>query len=342
MPRALALVANNLAADMARSTFDHDGIAPRDVTLISGRRLTQDWLRACGRFLQFERTASLAFLGQVNTLGFYLRAVPTLKRALKDPELTDIYIVNIENILMIHALRLAERHPGVRLTVLAEGNMNFQPMSPRNRTWWRWLMRPLAARLFGLAYRAPTTHLSGAFEPRVDRVVSYSARHLQAPAQKVLVLPIAPVDAEVVPAADTVLVLATALNYFMTAADYRRFKAAFSRWIKTLGAKRVLIKLHPNYDTAGIEHAIDGAEIYDEARAIEAVASRIPAARVVGFWTTGLMTLRQIRPDLECIDFGHDFYTKAAYHGDPSIKTVLEASGVTMVAAAPFLERPGR
>lgn len=338
MPMALVLVANNLAADMARAALAHDGIALRDVVMISGRRLTQPWADQCGKYLQFERAASLRLAGQVKPIGFYLRAVPELKRAVNDPDLTDIYIVNVENILMIHALRFAEHHPEIRLTVLAEGNMNFQPMSPRNRTWWRWLLRPLAARLFGLSYRKPATHLSGAFEPRVDRVISFSSRHLQAPPEKVEVLPIPPVEPEVTPAADTVLVLATALNYFMTATDYQRFKAAFSRWIKSLGAKRVLVKLHPNYDTAGLEHALEGAEIYDEARAIEAVAGRIPATRVVGFWTTGLMTLRQIRPDLECIDFGHDFYAQAAYHGDPSIKTVLEASGVTIVRAAPFLE----
>jgi len=50
------------------------------------------------------------------------------------------------------------------------------------------------------------------------------------------------------------------------------------------------------------------------------------------------MTLRQIRPDLEIIDFGHDFYAQAADHGDPSIKAVLKASGVTIVPAASFLK----
>ncbi len=338
MPRALVLVANGLAASMAQAALARDGIALDDVTMISGRRLAHEWVHGCGRYIQFEKAASLRLAGQVKTLGFYARAVAELKRALRDPALEHIYIVNTENILMTHALQFAEATPEVTLSVLVEGNMNFQPMSAEHRTWWRWLLRPAAARLLGLAYRKPTTHLSGAFEPRVDRVISYSDKHLHAPAEKVIRLELPTVAPVIAPDPDTVLVLATALNYFMTAADYARFKTAFARWIKTLGARRILVKLHPNYDTAGIEQAIEGAEIYDEPRGIEVVAAEIPATRVIGYWTTGLATLRRIRPDLECIDFGHDFYAQAAYHGDSSIPKVLEATGVTVVRAAPYLE----
>ena len=34
---------------------------------------------------------------------------------------------------------------------------------------------------------------------------------------------------------------------------------------------------------------------------------------------------------MQCIDFGSDFYSEHAYQGDDSVKTLLSATGVTLV-----------
>jgi hypothetical protein len=40
------------------------------------------------------------------------------------------------------------------------------------------------------------------------------------------------------------------------------------------------------------------------------------------------VTLKLMRPDLRCIDFGSDFYCRTAYRGDYSVVEFLMGSGV--------------
>jgi hypothetical protein len=72
-------------------------------------------------------------------------------------------------------------------------------------------------------------------------------------------------------------------------------------------------------------------EYLEDNRGVEMMAGEIAAARVVGFCTTALVTLKLIRPDLTCIDFGSDYYCDKAYHGDRSIIDVLRNGGVEIV-----------
>jgi len=337
MIRAIALVSNEMSASMLRSALEHDKIDLSEVCLISGRMLTQDWVLRTAEFIQFSQKASLTFFGQTKALGFYIKAVAALKRWLRHSGIERLYIVNSDNLLNNHVLRWAERHPSVRLSVLVEGNMNFHEVTKKNRAWWRWPMKPPMALLFGLRYRPPQGHLSAAFEERVDRVVSYAEQHLKAPLEKVLVLPLPAITVTARPDADTILVLITGIKQWMSAADFELFKIAFTSWINGLGAKRVLVKLHPNYPSGDIEKGINGFEYFDERRPLEVIAGEISASLIVGYWTTGLISLKLLRPELRCIDFGSDFYSRAAYHGDGNLAAVLEGAGVELVMAEPYL-----
>lgn len=336
MPKILAIVSNGISASMLQSELTRRNLSFSDVYLISGRRLTHPWTSQCAGYIVFDKVPSLSFLGQINTLGFYRQAVKALKQWLRDPDLAHILIANTDNLLANHALRWAERHPAVTVGVLVEGNMNFHEVTRKNRAWWRWWVKPPMAAVFGLRYRSPVGHLSGAFEPRVNEVITYSEKFLHAPPEKIVVLPFPQVERKVTPDPDAVLVLVTGIGQWMKEADFETFKAGFARWVRSLGASKIWVKLHPNYPSGGIEDGIGPFEYFDDPRGIEVLAGEMPAQRIVGYWTTGLVTLKLIRPDLDCIDFGNDFYSRAAYHGDANLARVLEAGGVELVNFAPW------
>jgi hypothetical protein len=189
----------------------------------------------------------------------------------------------------------------------------------------------VAAGLAGLRYSKPLTHLSGSYEPRVNRVLSFSPFGLKAPEDRVVILPFPSTGTRPEPDPDTILILMTGIAQWMQPEDFAVFKEAFGAWVRSLGSKRILVKRHPNYPSGGIEELIGPFEYLEDNRGVEMMAGEIAAARVVGFCTTALVTLKLIRPDLTCIDFGSDYYRDKAYHGDRSIIDVLRNGGVEIV-----------
>jgi|GEM_PF-4628966 hypothetical protein len=284
MPKILAIVSNGISASMLQSELTRRNLSFSDVYLISGRRLTHPWTSQCAGYIVFDKVPSLSFLGQINTLGFYRQAVKALKQWLRDPDLAHILIANTDNLLANHALRWAERHPAVTVGVLVEGNMNFHEVTRKNRAWWRWWVKPPMAAVFGLRYRSPVGHLSGAFEPRVNEVITYSEKFLHAPPEKIVVLPFPQVERKVTPDPDAVLVLVTGIGQWMKEADFETFKAGFARWVRSLGASKIWVKLHPNYPSGGSK-TVSGLSNISTIRA----GSRCWPARCRhrGSWDTG-------------------------------------------------------
>lgn len=330
---AIAYVSNGISAAMVKAALVADGHAYSNVVIISSRRIqvTHPWVHQCAEFIEFSKVPSLRVLGQINTLGFYRRAVSAVKCYCKSAGLRDIYIAGSDNLVGNHLIRWAERNADVRLTVVAEGFLNYQDILPHHRAWWRWAVKPMASVIMGLRYEKPFSHISGSYEPRTDRVISYSSQGLKAPLEKTVVVPFPRVEPVVTADAGTVLILLTGIAQWMRSDDFAVFKNAFGEWVQGLNAAKILVKRHPNYPSGGIEWAVGDFEYFEDRRGVEALAAEIPAKTIIGFCTTALATLKLMRPDLECIDFGSEFYCEKAYHGDRSIIGVLEAGGVKIV-----------
>lgn len=331
MIKALAIISNGVSASMLEAAAAHDGIDFAEIAVIGGRRIQHGWKNQCAEYIELENAPSLRPLGQLNTLGFYARALRVLKKALLSPDLTDIYIANSDNLLSNHALRWAEQNHKVRVTVVAEGFMNYQDIGVANRFGWRWAVKPAMAFAMGLRYTKPRSHLSGSFEARVDRVVSFSAFGLKAPDAKTTILQFPSIGSNCQPKPGKILIVLTGLAQWMETEEFDTFKQAFGDWVRSLGAKEILVKRHPNYPSGGIENEVGDFVFLDDSRGLEMMAGDIDAAQVIGFCTTALVTLKLIRPDLRCIDFGSNFYCEKAYHGDRSIINVLKNGSVEIV-----------
>ncbi|HMO64100.1 MAG TPA: hypothetical protein PKE47_02555, partial [Verrucomicrobiota bacterium] len=156
---------------------------------------------------------------------------------------------------------------------------------------------------------------------------------LHAPPEKVTVIPFTvPPDAPVL-RTDTVLFAENALwQWFTDEAQFRRLADAFGKWRKALGPVRLLIKPHPNFPPSEYQRQqLEPYELVTDRASVEELAGRLDAATVVGTCTTALFTLKLMRPELRCVDFGSDVYVPHAYFGDDSVVKTLAGVGVEIL-----------
>jgi hypothetical protein len=330
--RAIAMVSNSISATTLRAALDRDGYALKEVALVEQRRMNLDWGSNCAEVVPYDGKVSLRLLGQVKTLRHYIRGSARLKAWLRTGGIQDIYIVNNDNLFSAHVLQFVRRHGRPRLSVVAEGIMNYQEIGLKDRASWRWRVKPLIARALGLSYSIPTTHLSGAFEPEVKRVFSYSATELKAPPEKIVEIPFTPVQPNKIPDPGAALLILNGIQQWMTHESFEVFKTRFGEWIHAQGFTKIYVKQHPVYDAGGMEKVLPPHEIVTDKRNVEQLAPDIPAGTVIGYCTTALVTLKLLRPDLRCIDWGNDHYCVHAYHGDFSVVPVLRSAGIELIA----------
>ncbi len=329
--RAVVAVNNAISTELARQDLMARNIPFRSVALIALRDINDPWFKECAVVLRYPGRPATGILGQWRFLGFYHSTARLLRKLQKHAELMDFYVVNNESLMTAHLFALAESNSSINVTVVAEGIMNFQDIGIENRAGWRWKVKPLVARVLGFRYREPKSHLSGAFEPSTKRVVSFAREGLKAPKEKLVLrqfdtaAPVRNCDSTVA------LIVLTGLNQWMPPEKFELFARSFVAWIEAAGYRKIQVKKHPRVSAGLIEDLLERYEVVGADQTTEAMAPELEAGTVIGACCTALVTLKLIRPDLECIDFGSDFYIEHAYHGDDSVKTLLSASGVTLV-----------
>ena len=328
---AVVAIGNSISAELAEKDLVARGIPLSSVALILMRDIDPPWMNQCATVLRYPGGPAYGVFGQWRFLGFYRAAAQLLRRLEKDADVHDIYLVNNENLISAHLLSVAECRPSINVTVVAEGLLNFHEVGRTDRAAWRWRVKPPIARLLGYQYREPRDHLSGAFEPRVTRVVSFAAEGLKAPPEKVVlrhfqaVRPIRQSDPKVA------LVVLNNWDPWMDAARLEIFARAFVQWIEGCGFRRIQVKKHPLTSGGLVEELLGDYEEVGSGLTMEGMAADLEAGTIIGISSTALVTLKLIRPDLHCIDFGSDYYSEHGNHGGGSAKTLFAAAGVALV-----------
>jgi hypothetical protein len=165
----------------------------------------------------------------------------------------------------------------------------------------------------------------------VNRVLSFATEGLKAPPEKVVlrrfpvIQPLRQSDPKVA------LIVLTGLNVWMERASFELFARTFVAWVERSGYRKIQVKKHPRCTSGLIEELLQKYEEVGSGLTTEEMAGDLEAGTVIGTCCTAVVTLKLLRPDLECIDFGSDYYSEHAYHGDNSVKTLLSATGVTLV-----------
>ena len=328
----VAFLTTPISCALAFADMRARGVALGETALIMVRPHIPDWAAQCRRFIPYPSKPANDLLGQRKFIDYYRESARLLHRIEGAGGLKRIYIVNNDNLIASHLLAMAESRPSIEVDVVAEGLMNFQDIGTGNRAGWRWRVKPILARLLSLRYRHPETHLSGAFEPEVDRVLSFASHGFKAPPEKVEIIDFPGSDVQRQGDPEVAMIPLTGLAQWMPAERVPAIAEAFRDWLIAQNFKRLLVKPHPHSDAGLIGELLPPHEIVTDARSLEAMAGELEAGTIVGTCCTGLVTLKLMRPDLRCVDFGADYYQEHAYRGDRSVETLLRASGVEMVS----------
>jgi hypothetical protein len=330
MTTTLAVINNHISLHMLLADLAARGIERQDVCVIASREI--DLPGDLGEVLEYPGMPEQGMFAQRRFISFYRKAARLLRRKLKSKQLRHLYIVNNDNLLCSHILRTAVPG-GPDVTIVAEGLMNFLDAGAHNLAAWRLRVKPGISRLLGLRYAPPTGHQSGAFDPAVSRVVSFSADGLRAPADKV-VLRTWPIVAlqSVEPAPDVGLIVHTALANLMPEEQYRIFAQGYAQWVTDQNFRKLYSKRHPRSSDPLLESLLPPHEVIEDPRAIEDLAGDLPAGVIIGPGTTPLVTLKLMRPELRCIDFGADFYVPIVYQGGVGASPLFDAAGIERVS----------
>ena len=337
---AVAVINTPISAELTRQDLLARDIPLSSVAVILLRELNEPWLEQCAVVVRYPGKPAHEFLGQRRFFSFYQAAARLLRRLEKDADLRDIYLVNNDNLITSHLLSLAECRPAISATIVVEGTMNFHEIGIVDRAGWRWRVKPVIARLLGFRYREPRDHLSGAFEPRVTRVVSFAVEGLKAPPDKVVfrqfqaIQPLRQSDPQVA------LVMLTNWSTCFEPAIDELFVRTFVDWVESSGYRKIQVKKHPRWPGGRMEELFEGYEEVGIGQTAEEMVTNLEAGTIIGTFSTALVSLKLIRPDLNCIDYGSDFYCEHAYHGDKTVKTLFSASGITLVQMAAPQSKP--
>ncbi len=324
-------VNNEISAELTRQDLVARELPLKSVALILLRDISRPWMDQCGIVLRYPGRPANGILRQWRFFGFYHAAARLLRRLEKYADLRNIYLVNNDNIITAHLLSMAEYRTAISVTAVAEGLMNFQEIGIANRERWRWRVKPVIALLLGFRYRKPTGHLSGAFEPRVTRVVSFATEGLKAPPERVVLRHLRPIRPLRISDPKVALVTLSGFHVWVEPARFERFARAFVTWVEDSGYRKIQVKKHPRTSGGLIEELLEKYEEVGSGLTTEEMAADLEAGTIIGTCSTAIVTLKLIRPDLNCIDFGSDFYCEHAYNGDNSVKTLFKAAGVILV-----------
>jgi hypothetical protein len=327
----LVFINNALSSRLMQEELARKGIHGRQVALFLLRRLRADWYSDCTIVVDYGRPPARTMLGQIAVSGFYRRAAGELRRLLASGRIRRIYLVNNDSLLTNHVIGWARDRTDCEVVVVVEGLMNFQDIRLRNRQSWRSRVKRLVAPLLGLSWSPPDDHLSGAFDRRVDRVLTFERRGLKAPAAKIdeqrLTALVPPPRRQ----ERTVLVVLSGIWQWLEADEDRKLNQGFVAWLAEQGFDRILVKPHPHVSAGALDELLPSHERLEVPQSLEDMAATIEAGTVAGICCTGLVTLKLLRPDLRCVDYGTRYYCEHAYFGDRSVEDVMRSAGVEIV-----------
>lgn len=331
----LVFVNNALSARLAHDELARQNIPRRRVALFLLRRLYADWFDDCALVLRYDRPPVHSLLRQLGATGFYLRAAHALRALLRGGAVRRIYLVNNDNLLTNHALGWARHASDCEVVVIVEGLMNFQDIRLRNRQAWRSRVKVIAAPLLRLSWDSPTTHLSGAYDPRVNRVLTFERRGLKAPVEKIDEHRLSPLKPPAAKEESTVLIALSGIWQWVTPAEDEALSRGFVTWVESQGFDRVIVKPHPHVAGGALERLLPPHERLESRESLEDLADRLTAGTVAGICCTALVTLKQLRPDLRCVDYGGEFYCEQAYFGDRSVVELMRTVEVDTISFEP-------
>ena len=243
------------------------------------------------------------------SLNKYVNTINKLKYYLRNSEITNVFIVNNDHLLTNHILHIHNKYY-YRISVIAEGLMNYQNITKKNRSAIGFFFKKILAFIFNIKYVIPKTHLSGAFENSVEDVFTFSKTGINAPIDKVRIVKNFSNTLNTSSNKCGVLLLLSGLYTMLPSYEYSNLMILITNYIKNLNPRIIYIKKHPRYQFDPILDIFNDYIEVDQDIPIEEIINELEISHIVGSFSTALITLKMIQPELISVDIGYSIYSK--------------------------------
>ena len=333
MSKTIIFVDNQISIMMANAAIRSESIDYGNIILFALRDCDEDWFGLCKNVFRSPFSQKRSWKSNISLILFFIRSIRLIRGYLHRSDIERVLIVNNDNIIINYIVNnIHKQMKDVEISVLVEGIMNYQDITIRNRSKFNLAVKMFISLLLGFKYIIPKGHLSGAYMQQVKKVYSFSAKGLKAPVDKICVCELA-VEKKITGVKNNaILLVLSGLYKWMPATKYDQYCDLFMKHLSTIKYSDVFVKQHPRcLDDPLLARLQNDLKYLDKDVPIEKMAGDIKVKQAIGFCSTALATLKMLRPDIECNDFGADYYCTEAYYGDDSVLEFFEGVHVGVI-----------
>ncbi len=261
----------------------------------------------------------------------YITAIFYLKNILKNNNIENVLLVNIDHILtnhMINIKKLDKSFISTKYHVLAEGLMNYENVKIGHRKTLTIFLKHIIASFTGLIFKKPDGHLSGAYEKVVKNVFAFSKKSIQSPLEKVIVTNT--VKKATASDKNNTLILCSGAYTMLSVDKYSKICDLIDDYLSKNNFDKVYLKKHPRLNDDPLIDRLMNFEEIEQNKPIEMILSEYPIKYVISSYSTSLISLKQMFNNLIAIDVGYDIYVSSLGQ-DVDIKSLYKEFNIKMI-----------
>ena len=319
MIKTLILINNSISDMLVSSIIKDDKINYKEIFLIKERKFNSELEKKINKNNIIEIPVNSNFL----EIFFFIFKLPFIlikfRNLILSKNILNIFLVNNVSIFGASIILFKrQKKLNCKITTLVEGLMNFEEGKIRKSSKLVILVKKVLSLLFFLPWEKIEGHPSGAFNPEVNRVISFSKTGLYAPKNKVKLIQIKKKKNKLNYTKNSILIIHSPLNNIFGKHNYITLSNSFLNWLKSKNYKTIYYKFHPNHKDIYLFQNLPKKKLKIYDFKIESSNAKIPSKNIISFFSTSLFTLKKMYPELNVYSFGLNFYqtqtNQKSYH----------------------------
>lgn len=309
MIKTLILINNSISDMLVKKIIKDDKINYKEIFLIKERKFNSELEKKINKNNIIEIPVNSNFL----EIFFFIFKLPFIlikfRNLILSKNILNIFLVNNVSIFGASIILFKrQKKLNYRITTLVEGLMNFEEEKIRKSSNLVILVKKVLSLLFFLSWKKIEGHPSGAFNPEVNRVISFSKIGLYAPKNKIKLFPIKKKRAKLKFEKNSILIMHSPLNNIFGKQNYIIMSNLFLKWLKTKNFKKIYYKFHPNHKDIYLYQNLPKKNLKIWDFKIEKYSVNIPSNNIISFFSTSLFIIKKMYPELNVYSFGLNFY----------------------------------
>ena len=309
MIKTLILINNSISDMLANKIIKDDKINYKEIFLIKERKFNSELEKKINKNNIIEIPVNSNFLENF----FFIFKLPFIlikfRNLILSKNILNIFLVNNVSIFGASIILFKrQKKLNYKITTLVEGLMNFEEEKIRKSSNLVILVKKVLSLLFFLPWKKIEGHASGAFNPEIYRVITFSKVGLYAPKNKIKLIQIKKKKNKLKFNKNSIIIIHSPLNNIFGKQNYIILSNFFLKWLKSKNFKTIYYKFHPNHKDIYLFQNLPKKNLKICDFKIEGNYTKIPSKNIISFFSTSLFTLKKMYPELNVYSFGVNFY----------------------------------